>query len=192
MRKARRKGRGCADPDAERIAQRSGTSPNHAKIERHAGSGPANGNGSSSRPADTTAATHNFHCAGCASGEDTARASTCCIQREFIAFAPGDGTGAIESALELKNQCYECALLMFKSRPKPPSPQERKHATIEAWFWPPLRYARLLRCFSSVSQGRPWLCSSVLFKTAKSCSERTKTSSNPVELFPCLFGLTLL
>jgi len=99
MRKARRKGRGCADPDAERIAQRSGTSPNHAKIERHAGSGPANGNGSSSRPADTTAATHNFHCAGCASGEDTARASTCCIQREFIAFALGDGTGAIELAL---------------------------------------------------------------------------------------------
>ena len=44
----------------ESSAQSSGTSANHAKMARHAGKGPARGNGNSSRPADRPAAAHNF------------------------------------------------------------------------------------------------------------------------------------
>lgn len=40
------------------MAQRSGTRPNHAKMARQAGSGPASGNGNSSRAAESPAAAH--------------------------------------------------------------------------------------------------------------------------------------
>jgi hypothetical protein len=44
----------------ERFAQSSGTNPNQAKTLRQGGSGPARGNGNSSRAAERTAAAHNF------------------------------------------------------------------------------------------------------------------------------------
>ena len=43
-----------------RIAHRSGTRPNHAKMLRQGGMGPASGKGNSSNAADNTAAAHIF------------------------------------------------------------------------------------------------------------------------------------
>ena len=41
-------------------AQSSGTSPNHAKTDRHGAIGPAIGNGNSSKTAESPAAAHGF------------------------------------------------------------------------------------------------------------------------------------
>ena len=41
-------------------AHSNGASPNHAKIDRQGGIGPASGNGNSSRPAEITAAAHSI------------------------------------------------------------------------------------------------------------------------------------
>ena len=46
---------------SDKTAQISGASPNHANTLRHGGIGPASGNGSSSNPAESTAAAHLFH-----------------------------------------------------------------------------------------------------------------------------------
>ena len=60
-RKARLSDRGLSEHAGESTAQISGASPNHAKTERHGGMGPASGNGSSSKPADSPAAAHKHH-----------------------------------------------------------------------------------------------------------------------------------
>jgi hypothetical protein len=60
MRKPRRSGRGAAVERGESSAHSSGTRPNQAKTVRQTGSGPARGNGNSSRAAERTAAAHSF------------------------------------------------------------------------------------------------------------------------------------
>jgi len=64
------------------MAHSSGTSPNHAKTLRQGGSGPASGNGNSSKAAERTAAAHNI--------QDRISMSWRGIQPESIAFRFGE------------------------------------------------------------------------------------------------------
>ena len=59
-RKTRRDLRGWPEAQTDRIAQSKGTNPNQAKTLRQTGSGPASGNGNSSKPADKPAAAQGF------------------------------------------------------------------------------------------------------------------------------------
>ena len=59
-RKPRRSGRGLSTHAGERIAHSSGTKAEPRKDRPPGGSGPASGNGNSSRPAESAAAAHNF------------------------------------------------------------------------------------------------------------------------------------
>jgi hypothetical protein len=68
------------------MAHSNGTSPNHAKTLRQGGSGPAIGNGNSSKAADRQAAAHNF--------QDRISMSWRGIQPEFIACRPREERAA--------------------------------------------------------------------------------------------------